>query len=151
MPALISSPGVYTANESCVYEGSGRLKNSITTLGFAWPAFHNPLPRLVRRSRAETTLPLRRGWRKKKEKKKKKKKFRPGYILHSDTSETGWNRIISRPHSPREIIHHSSSSGVYSIAKRIPFFAIHVREKSATVEKRGLTVRLSSDQSVDKR
>lgn len=68
MPALISSPGVYTANESCIYEGSGRLKNSITTLGFAWPAFHNPLPRLVRRSRAETTLPLRRGWRKKKKK-----------------------------------------------------------------------------------
>lgn len=75
MPALISSPGVYTANESCIYEGSGRLKNSITTLGFAWPAFHNPLPRLVRRSRAETTLPLRRGWRKKKEKKKKRRNF----------------------------------------------------------------------------
>lgn len=31
MLVLISSPGVYTANESRVYEASRRLKNSITT------------------------------------------------------------------------------------------------------------------------
>lgn len=75
MPALILSPGVYTANESCVYEGSRRLKNSITTLGFAWPAFHNPLPSLVRRPHAETTHPGQGGERGEKRKKKKRRNF----------------------------------------------------------------------------
>lgn len=57
MPALISSLGVYTANESCVYEGPKRLKNSITTPGSAWPTIlFKPWPtRVVQRPQAETT------------------------------------------------------------------------------------------------
>lgn len=151
MPALISSPGVYTANESCVYEGSRRLKNSITTLGFAWPAFHNPLPSLVRRPHAETTLPPARV--EKGGKKERKKKEEISSWIYPTLGHL-WNRMkqnyfafpfISRDYSSFLL---ERSSSIQYRGKNL-FSAIDIREKS--VKRRGLTVRLSLNQSVDKR
>lgn len=150
MPALISSPGVYTANESCVYEGSRRLKNSITTLGFAWPAFHNPLPSLVRRPYAETTLPPARV---EKGGKKRKKKKRRNFVLDISYTRTPLKpdetELFRVPiHLERLFIVPPRAESIQYRGKNL-FSAIDVREKS--VKRRGLTVRLSLNQSVDKR
>lgn len=144
MPALISSPGVYTANESCVYEGSRRLKNSITTLGFAWPAFHNPLPSLVRRPHAETTLPPARV--------EKGGKKRRNFVLDISYTRTPLKpdetELFRVPiHLERLFIVPPRAESIQYRGKNL-FSAIDIREKSV---KRRLTVRLSLNQSVDKR
>lgn len=124
MPALISSPGVYTANESCVYEGSRRLKNSITTLGFAWPAFHNPLPSLVRRPHAETTLPPARV---EKGGKKRKKKKRRNFVLDISYTRTPLKpdetELFRVPiHLERLFIVPSRAEFLYSISREESLF-----------------------------